>query len=180
MKKTGIVKYIIIFIIGCAVGAIFYPSKTVVKTKEVTSEEDKKLISELKEEVSSLKQTNRKLSEKTHTIILEKPDGTKKTEIVRVSDEEESTTEKVKKELQEQLAIYEAEIQKLKYKEKTEINKKKLFFDIGPTVNLTDFKDIGAYGHASYNFTSIFTINGLVQSNFKQNHYIGAGIGGAL
>lgn len=180
MDKTAI-KYIILsFILGAILCYFIMPSKTIIKNVEVDNVKDKETIAELEKQISSLENTNKKLSKKTHTVIIENPDGSKRTDIKTESDLYESKTQEIKEQYEAKLKDAQREIAQLKEHNKTEINKKRLFFDLGPTVNLSDFKDIGGYGHAGYNFAGSLTLNGLVQSNFKQNHYIGAGIGGAL
>lgn len=135
MKKKTANKYIVVFIIGCIIGcamcAIFYPSKTIVKTKEVSSEKDTNLIENLKKQINSLSKQNKRLAEKTYTVIVERADGSKRTEIKTETDLYETKTKEVKEKYEKQLEEAKKEISELKEKEKIEINKKRFGIELG-------------------------------------------------
>lgn len=145
MGRNMKIKYVIILCIAsCAVGAILYPSKTIIKTVEVNNETDKKTIEELKKTVSSLENTNKRLSTRIHTIVVEHPDGTKRTETKTESDLYESKTKKLKEKFEKELAVREAEIKKLKEYNKTEINKKRFGVELGMLASQSYYVHINA------------------------------------
>ena len=136
LKRSKFVRFILIFIAGCLAGYLLLPSKTIVKV----SEEDKKTIAELKSKLQSLETVNRKLKTRERTVIIETPDGTKTTKIVKVSEEFETKLKEVKQELEEK----KKELAKLKQKEKIEINKRSFGVGIGIDTNRQ------IYGRMSY------------------------------
>jgi len=167
LEKKTLVKFIIIFIIGCAIGAIFYPSKTIIKTLEVDNELDKKVISELQKKVQSLESTNKKLESEERIIHVRNTDGSERTETVRVSKEYETRTKEIKESYEQRIAEYQKEIAKLKEYNKVEINKRSVGVEVGMML------DRSYYGHVQADVFGPIFLGGHV----SLGNSLGIGIG---
>jgi hypothetical protein len=162
--------YILVFVIGCSVGAIFYPSKTITKTVEVQNESDKKTISDLTAQVNTLEKTNKTLKEHIRTIIIKTPDGTEKTEIVRDSIINEEKQTEIKEKFEKKVEELEKEIAALRQKEKTEINKKRFGIEAGILMNRS------YYGHLQADLFGPVFVGGHIQLGIDNTIGIGMGL----
>jgi uncharacterized membrane protein YhiD involved in acid resistance len=173
LERKSTIKLVIIlvatFVIGCVIGYVFKDSKTVIRKEEVSNEKDTKLIEDLKRQVNSLTHQNKKLAEKTHTIIIEKADGSKRTEIKTESELYETRTKEVKEKYEKQLAEAQKEIFKLKEKEKIEINKKRFGIEFGVLASKS------YYVHINADVFGPLYIG--VQTQLGNNNTLGAGVG---
>lgn len=158
--KNKYVRYFLSSCVGCILCIIFYPAKTIVKKIEVSNEKDKKIIESLRKRVDSFDKIDLEVDHKKRTIITEKKDGSKQTEIF---EETVSTKSRIKKSIEKenrQRLQNEKEILRLKEYKKVVINKK--FFNIGVGLdssfvfNKEDFTIKNLYLRSSYDiFNSI-------------------------
>lgn len=173
IKDNKVLLCIIIFIIGVAIGAIFYPSKTSIKEVEVDKKETLQKIETLKGQLTSLETQNRQLKQqiKEHKVEIHKPDGTViiTTDTETVVEEYETKVKELSQKYENEIAQYKTQIEKMQEYSKVEINKKRFGVEVGILLN----RDYYAHANATV-FGPIFVG---FHAQLGNTNTLGAGIG---
>lgn len=173
LLKNRYVQLIIVAIVCLALGALLYPSKTIIKKVEVDKKSTLELVETLQKEVSSLETSNRKLKQtvKERTKIIKKPDGTIITIIDKETDTEEYETKvkEIEEKYQKELALKNQEIEKLKEYNKTEINRRRVGVEVGMLLT-RDY-----YAHVQADVFGPFIVG--LHAQMGKNNTLGVGVG---
>lgn len=173
MKKKTVL-FIIIFIIGCVVGALFYPSKTIIKTVEVDKKSTLEELAKVKSELISIETQNKKLKQqiKEHSVTIVNPDGSSVTTVDTETtiEEYETKVKEITQKYESEIAFLKTELEKSKEYQKIEINRRRVGVEVGYLINIQSY-----YLHTQADLFGPIFIGVQLQAGIKNS--LGFGIG---